>query len=251
MSWNDTGVESSTYNGVNYEEVPTYYKASTGYAYSGATQIATYTYTVPFQAYQYNPGQTNQLAISPNLTQQITSKLAAVSGSAQSLPAGWTITSNATVASHSYSTIQQIGGVESFASNKNVAGFSTTAFNAQSSFSSGSQTIASTVAGVFYNYGANATSSSLADLNAPNSAAAIYAGTTYQTVTMSPTLGPAYVAWTAPNAGTININVHAWDTGYKVDDGTPSFYVVNQPTNFASAQLGNATSVGDQHAQSG
>jgi len=225
MSYNWTNVESSTYYGVNYEATPTYYLASTGYATSGATQIATYTYTIPFQTYQYNVGQTNQVAVAPSMTQQITSKLATPGGGAVTLPAGWTVTSNPTVASHTYGTIQQIGAVKELSSSEQVQGFTTTGWSASSSFSSGSQTIASTVPGVFYNYSTNVTSGSLAALNVPSSATNTYAGTTYQTVTMSPTLGPTYVAWTSPATGTININLHVWDTGYKVDDGTPSFYV--------------------------
>ena len=66
LSCNWTNVRSSTYGGANYNILPTYYNASTGYLNSGgsntaATQVATYTYTVPFQAYQFNPGQTNQV----------------------------------------------------------------------------------------------------------------------------------------------------------------------------------------------
>ncbi len=55
----------------NYNILPTYYNASTGYLNSGTTQVGTYTYTVPFKAYQFNPGQTNAVAVGEALTQQI------------------------------------------------------------------------------------------------------------------------------------------------------------------------------------
>ncbi len=229
LSYNWTNVESSTYMGANWEYLPTYYSASTGYATSGATNIATYTYTVPFQAYQFTPGHTNQVAVSPNMTQQITSKLLTPGGAGVTLPSGWTITSNPTVASHTYGTIQEIGAVKELQSSETIQGFTTTAYSASSSFSSGSQSLsANGVPGVWYNYGANATSSSLAGLNIPNSAGdPLYSGgTSYSTVTLNPSMGPTYVAWTSPNAGTININLNAWDVGQKSGDGTPSFFVM-------------------------
>ncbi len=48
----------------------------------------------------------------------------------------------------------------------------------------------------------------------------------YSTVTLQPSLGPTYVAWTSPGNGTINVNLNAWDVGMKSDDGTPGFYVM-------------------------
>ena len=56
--------------------------------------------------------------------------------------------------------------------------------------------------GVWYNYGANAASSSLAALNAPSGAGDTYGtgvGTqTANVLTLGGTWGPSYVAWTAP-----------------------------------------------------
>jgi len=240
LSYNWTNVESSVYpttgawgvitgSGTNWEYVPTYYLGSTGYATSGGTNIATYTYTVPFQAYQFTPGHTNQVAVSPNLTQQVTSKLLTPGGAGVTLPTGWTITSNPTVASHTYGTIQEIGAVKELQSSENIQGFTTTAYNASSAFSSGSQSLsANGVPGVWYNYSTNATSSSLAGLNVPNSAGdPLYTGgTSYSTVTLNVSLGPTYVAWTSPAAGTININLNAWDVGQKSGDGEPAFFVM-------------------------
>lgn len=96
------------------------------------------------------------------------------------------------------------------------------------SFKEGAGNVADTPAGVFYNYNAtNATSNSPAAYNAPSSASDLYPGdgNHYATLTMNPTFGPSYVAWTAPSSGTININLHAWDVGTNSGDGEPSFYV--------------------------
>ena len=226
LSWDWTNVRSSTYNGVNYNILPTYYNANTvGYLNSGATQVATYTYTVPFQAYQFNPGQTNQVAVGPVLTQQVTHTTFKDTASAITLPTGWTVSSNTTTSG----TIQQIGAVKELTNSGNVQGFTTTAWSISSTFNNGSQAEQSSVPGVFYNYGANATSAGLAAPNVPSSAGDPIQGIpspSYSTVTLNPSLGPTYVAWTSPNAGTININLNAWDTGMKADDGTPGFYVM-------------------------
>ncbi len=259
LSHNWTNVEGSSYavplssnaaNGDNFEILPTYYQSGTkDYLTSGATQIATYITSVPFQAYQFNPGTTLQVNMGEAMTEQVTSKLNTPGGATVTLPANWTITQGATSG-----LVQEVAAVERITSSSTGIGFTTTAFAPQSgSFNDGASgnSVQDAVPGVFYNYGANATSSSLAALNIPNSAGdPLYnGGSSYATVTLNPTLGPAYVAWTAPGAGTININLNAWDVGEKSGDGAPGFYVITStagPTapllsaiNFNSPSYGN------------
>ncbi len=142
------------------------------------------------------------------------------------LPANWTIgTANTTTAG----TIQQVGAVKELTNSGNIQGFSTTAWNLSGTFSNGNQNEQSAVPGVFYNYSTNLTSALLAAPNVPSSAGDAIQGipaTSYSTVTLNPSLGPTYVAWTSPAAGTININLNAWDVGMRSDDGTPGFYVI-------------------------
>ena len=229
MSWDWTNVRSSTYNGANYNILPTYYNATTGYLNSGgsnsaATQVATYTYTVPFQTYQLNPGQTNQVQVGPALTQQVTHTTLDDITKAVTLPSGWTVSSNTTTSG----TLQQIGAVKELTNSGNIQGFTTTAWNLSNTFNNGQNTEQTSVPGVFYNYSTNMTSSTLAAPNVPNSAGdPLYnGGASYSTVTLNPSLGPTYVAWTSPANGIININLNAWDVGMKADDGAPGFYVM-------------------------
>ena len=62
-----------TYHGPGYEDLTTYYNANTGYLNSGASTVATYTYTVPFQTYQLNPGTTINLDVGQAMTEQVAS----------------------------------------------------------------------------------------------------------------------------------------------------------------------------------
>ena len=126
--------------------------------------------------------------------------------------------------------VTEVGAVERLVSNSaNVQGFTTTAFNIQSSFEGGCANASVRRPWRVLYYGTNVTSGSLAAVNVPNSAGDTINGQStpsYATVTLQSSLGPSYVAWTSPGAGTININLQAWDTGMKADDGTPGFYVM-------------------------
>ena len=229
LSYNWTNVESSTYMGANWEYLPTYYSASTGYATSGATNIATYTYTVPFQAYQFTPGHTNQVAVSPNMTQQVTSKLLTPGGAGVTLPSGWTVTSNPPSPRIPTARSKRSERSRNFNRPRPSKASRPRLIAPQAVLRAVLNRCRPTASrACSYNYGANATSSSLAGLNIPSSAGdPLYSGgTSYSTVTLNPSMGPTYVAWTSPNAGTININLNAWDVGQKSGDGTPAFFVM-------------------------
>ena len=126
----------------------------------------------------------------------------------------------------------------------NTAGFDIVGYGT-GSFKSGGSSIQDTPAGVFYNYTTNYTSSSPAAGNIPSSAGDVVNSadhTSYSTVTLQPTFGPSYVAWTAPSAGTINVHMNAWDVGTNSNDGTPSVFVINS-TAGPTAPLLSATSL--------
>ena len=109
-----------------------------------------------------------------------------------------------------------------------IRGFDVTGYGT-GSFKDGLTSIQGTPGGVFYNYNTtNTTSSSPAAGNFPSSAgdALVTGGTKYDTLTMNPTFGPTYVAWTAPVTENININMKAWDVGSNSGDGIPSFFVM-------------------------
>src|ERR1700722_7815059 len=144
-------------NGVGYDTLATYYSASTGYTTSGSseTRIGTYTYTVPFQTYQLNPGATVTMNMGTVTTQQLANAQNAASGEKITLPTSWTSSGAAT------GTVVGVAAVESIPSAGTTAGFTTTAFNIQKSFSDGASgnTVPDVVPGVFYNYGVDGKSS--------------------------------------------------------------------------------------------
>ena len=112
-------------------------------------------------------------------------------------------------------------------------------------------TVPNGVPGVFYNYGANVLSTNDPMFNAANSA------TPTATITLEPSFGATYVAWTAPDTGMAAINMSAWDTGYNnsTNDGVPSLYVITSlggptaPIMFAYnlANVGNGNQVGGRN----
>ncbi len=213
--------------------IPTFYLPSTGYLNSGSTIEATYTYTVPFQAYQFNPGTTIHQQVGETLTQQINYGKDPIAGTAAiTLPANTTIFGSA-----ANGTLQQVAAVKDFASATSVIGFSTTSFNPSGgTFNDGQGSVQDSGPGVWYNYSTNATSSSLGALNAPSGAGDTY-GTglgaqTANTLLLGGTWGPSYVAWTAPANGSVTVNSTIWDVGQKPSDGNPSFFV------FANGGLG-------------
>ena len=96
FSWNWTNQEAG--NGTASTQILTdYYLPSTGYETNQSTNEATYYYTVPFQAYTFNPGQTNQVAVGPTVVNQInygkgpTGLGGGGSQSALKLPSGTTV----------------------------------------------------------------------------------------------------------------------------------------------------------------
>ena len=185
---NITGVNATT--GVGYEVLPTYYNPSTGYATSGSdVRIATYTYTVPFQTYQFNPGATLSMNMGMTTTEQLANGQNASSGERITLPTSWTSNGAAT------GTVTGVAAVESIPSAGTTAGFTTTAFNIQKSFSDGASgnTVPDEVPGVFYNYGVDGKSSFDPLFSVASSG-------TDNVVTLAASLGPSYVAWTAPAA---------------------------------------------------
>jgi PEP-CTERM motif len=259
MSWNWTngpiydaasGEAHATAGSGNIQNLTTYYLPSTGFQTSGTTNnnianIATYNYTVPFQTYQLNPGSTITAAVGQTVTQQLATGNEAFAGEKITLPANWT--SNGA----SSGTITEVGHVENIVSTS-AFGFTTTAFNLSSKFDDGvsGNTVPNGVPGVFYNYGANVLSTNDPMFNAASSA-------TNGTVTLEPSFGPTYVAWTAPATGIASINMSAWDTGYNnsTNDGVPSLYVISSiggptaPLMYASNQpnVPNGSQVGGRN----
>jgi hypothetical protein len=230
LSYNWTNQPAATGNS-SLQLIPTFYSPSTGYLTSGAngaTKEATYSYTVPFQAYQFNPGATIHQMVGETLTQQIAYAQDPIGGShAITLPA------NMVSGGAASGYVQEVSAVKAFASATSVIGFSTTAFNPSGgTFNDGTGSVQDSGTGVWYNYGANATSTSLGALNAPSGAGDSNGTNTYNTLTLGGTWGPSYVAWTAPASGTISINMQIWDTGQRPSDGNPSFFV------FANGGLG-------------
>ncbi len=263
MSWNWTngpiytsasGYQHATVGSGNIQNLTTYYTPNTvGYETSGTatnvSDIGTYTYTVPFQTYQLNPGSTITMAVGQTVTQMFSNAQVAYAGEKITLPSGWT--SNGA----SSGTIQGVGGVENIPQTS-AYGFTTTAFNLSKSFDDGASgnTVPDGVPGVFYNYGANELSTNDPMFNAASSA-------TNHTITLEPSFGPTYVAWTAPASvgpnGTATINMSAWDTGYNAstNDGVPNLYVITSkggptaPLMYASdeANVANGQQVGGRN----
>jgi PEP-CTERM motif len=246
---------SATQNGVGYNTLATYYNASTGYltsgtasaTYSNQQNVATYTYTVPFQTYQLNPGATINMNMGITTTEQVASAFTASAGEKVTLPTSWTNTGAGT------GVVQGIGAVESIPSAGTTAGFTTTAFNIQKSFSDGQNgnTVPDTVPGVFYNYGVDGSSKFDPLFSVASSG-------TDNVVTLNGSLGPSYVAWTAPAGGFATISATFWDTSWSAsdNDGSPSAFVfdthqlgANGPTSFLMSALdlsnvGNGNPVG-------
>jgi PEP-CTERM motif len=219
-----------TYQGPGYEDLTTYYSPTTSYLNSGATVVATYTSTVPFTTYQLNPGTTLNVNVGIATTEQAASTAKAWSGASNAL----TLPSSFTTEGAATGLVKEVTAVEPGVSRTGSAiagirGFDIVGYGT-GSFKDGSTSIQDTPAGVFYNYNAtNTTSSSPAAGNFPSSGgdALVTGGTKYDTVTMNPTFGPSYVAWTAPAQGTLNITMNAWDIGSNSGDGIPSFFVMN------------------------
>ena len=239
---------SANQGGIGYNILSTYYKSnSTGYLTSGTATApvitGTYTYTVPFQTYQFNPGTTINMNMGVTTTEQLAAATVSYAGEKITLPSGWTSQGAAT------GIVQAVAAVENIPSAGTTYGFTTTAFNIQKSFSDGQagNTTPDVVPGVFYNYGTNGTSKNDPLFSVASSGS-------NDVVTMNASLGPTYVAWTAPSAGVANINMTAWDTSYSSsdNDGTVSFAVINSiagptaPLMYASklANVGNGNPVG-------
>jgi hypothetical protein len=113
--------------------------------------------------------------------------------------------------------LNEVGAVKQLGSSS-AWGFTTSAFNVSNKYNDGDGSVQATTSGVFYNFGANATSSSLGSLNSPS-------GATNDVVTLTNNFGPTYVAWTAPFSGVIGLSVNVWDLT-NGDDGDPGFYVI-------------------------
>jgi hypothetical protein len=227
--------------------LPTYYNATTGYQTSGATHIATFTYTVPFQTYQFNAGQTIQQQVGPALTHQLQASNPDYAGSKLTMPAGMTVSSSTTTSG----TLQSIGSDVRATSASNAFGFGTGAFSPQSgSYNDGGGSVQDEGPAVLYNYGANATQFSLAVLNIPS-------GSVNDTVELCPTFGPTYVAWTAPQSGTVAIQLSGWDMHESTTDNdgfagllvTNSIAGVTAPMLYAS-QIGTGPGGGAGNLQS-
>jgi hypothetical protein len=221
LSWNWTNQEGGAGN-TSTQIIPTYYLPSTGYETSQTTNEATYNYTVPFAAYSFNPGQTNQVQVGATVVNQINygkGPSGAGGGGNQSalkLPTGVTVTSATTTSG----TLQDIGKATGPASSTSVEGFSTTAYNPSGGkFTDGGGSVQAAVSGVFYNYGSAATSTSLSALNFPSSSST-------DTLQISENFGgPTYVAWTAPQGGYVTLSFTAADQTNS-SDGDPGFYVL-------------------------
>ena len=127
--------------GSSLQVLTTYYNANTtGDLTSGTEVRATFTYTVPFQAYQFDPGSTINQQVGQTFTQQVASgyKPEQNGGSDLSkitLPAGFVSGG----ASSGYVT--EVGAVkEGDPEHTSVYGFTTTADNVENTFNDGDGT---------------------------------------------------------------------------------------------------------------
>ncbi len=244
MSSNFSNLQSTpAYQGAGYEDLTTYYNANTvGYLNSSDSVVASYTYTVPFQTYQLNPGTTINLAVGQAMTEQVASGYKAYSGASNAL----SLPSALTTEGATSGLLREVAGVEQFHNSLGTAqagiyGFDVAGYGT-GSFKDGLTSIQGTPAGVFYDYNTtNQTSSGVGADNAPSSAGDALAtgGSKYDTLTMNPTFGPSYVAWTAPASGTLNISMNVWDVGVNSGDGAPNFFVMSS-TNGPTAPLFSA-----------
>ena len=95
FSYNWTNQESGS--GGNVQYLPTYYgTTTTGYETSGGTNVASFTYSVPFQAYAFTPGTTINQATSPSLAAQISSGFNGIGGAKMTVPSSMHVTGTAT-----------------------------------------------------------------------------------------------------------------------------------------------------------
>jgi PEP-CTERM motif len=221
LSWNWTN-QAATVGNSSLQLIPTFYSPnSVGTVTNGSTLTATYTYTVPYQTYQLNPGSSIQQQVGETFTQQIAAGTAPRGGNhAITLP------TNVTSGGAASGYLNEVAAVKAYPNSASTVGFTTTGYSPQSGkFNDGQSSTQSSFSGVWYNYGANATSSSLGALNAPSGAGDSNGTQTYNTLTLGSTFGPSYVAWTAPANGTASINLGIWDIGQAASDGNPSFFV--------------------------
>jgi hypothetical protein len=234
-SWNWTNQQAVVGNS-SLQTLQTYYNTNTtGYLSSGTKlTAATYTYTVPFQTYQLKPGSTFNQLTGQTFTEQIASgqkpeKNGGFDSNAITLPSGFTSGGAAS------GYITEIGKVLAEPNVTGSAGFSTTADTVSGKYDDGDGSVQSEASGVFYNYGSNATSTSLAGLNMPASATA-------GTLSMTDQFGPVYVAWTAPQGGNVTVSTTATDLGgNSPSDGGFGFFVISTPSsaNLAPGVLPN------------
>ena len=225
LSWNWTNQEAG--NGTSSTQILTdYYLPSTGYETNQSTNEATYHYTVPFAAYTFNPGQTNQVQVGPTVVNQInygkgpTGLGGGGTQSALKLPAGTVVGTGVNVVTTTSGVLQDIGKVSGPPTNASAEGFTTTSYSPQSGkFTDGGGSVQAAVSGVFYNYGAATTSTSLSALNFPTSSST-------DTLQMSENFGgPTFIAWTAPAGGYVTITATAADQTNS-SDGDPGFYII-------------------------
>jgi hypothetical protein len=221
MSWNWTNQQGNTGTPFSIQTFGSYYTPNTtGVETSGGTVKATFTYTVPWTAYQLNPGSSFQQAVGTTFTEQVASgfkpeKAGGADAGAITLPSGFT-SGGATTG-----VLNEVGVARANTSTTTAVGFTTTAYNVSNSFNDGDGSVRATVAGIFYNYNttANAVSSSLGGLNFADAAQT-------HALSISDNFGPAYVAWTAPaSGGSVTISLTASDLN-NADDGTPGIYAV-------------------------
>ena len=248
LSWNWTNQEAGgAANSV--QTLASYYTPNTvGNETSGATVKASFTYTVPFAAYQLNSGSTFDQAVGQTWTEQLASgyipqKAGGADSNKLALPSGFTSLGA------SSGQIQEVAHTETGGSSAG-AGFSTTAYSLSASgMDDGDGADHQLMAGVFYDYNTtNSTSSGLGGYNFASSSAS-------NELTFSQYFGPAYVAWTAPSGaagnGSAVITLKADDFN-NADDGSPGVwaFIANgtggitplmSVINIAGSGLGGAT----------
>jgi hypothetical protein len=210
-------------SGTNVQYLPTYYgTTTTGYETSGGTNVASFTYSVPFQAYAFTPGSTINQATSPSLAAQISSGFNGISGSKMTVPSSMHVTGTATTGN-----IQTVAHAGVAGGSASETGFTGGAFTLSGVFNDSAGSVRDLTPGVFYDYATtNATSSALAFQNTPS-------GSLDNVVVMSPSFGPTYISWTAPTNGYIpNIIVNVWDLHESTadNDGFGGFAVYASPT---------------------
>jgi hypothetical protein len=224
-----------------------YYQPTTGHETSGGSTVtATYTYTVPFQANPFTPGTTMHQQVGATLANQITfGHGSEASSTSLILAPNTTVGTGAFATTSTFGSLTEVGAAKAVPSSTNTAGFTTTSYNPTGGkYSDGGGSIQAAATGVFYNYGASTSSTSLAALNFPSSS-------TYDVLQMTAGFsGPTYIAWTAPTGGFVTIGVTATtelaekaSCGFGLD-GDPGFYIVDpskgnfqDPTSLATPGL--------------